>query len=187
MGGKRARQGKQIHLCIAILIFFCPLACTLSKTAYTTIMGIKFSDAKGDEAREHLALGKKYLAQGNYANALKEQEKVISLAGNNSPADEALFAMGVIYADPANPAKDSGKSLLNYRKLIKDYPKSYLVEQVKAIIGVLQENDKLNRTVERLNTTLEESKRTVERLNIIIEESKRVDIEIERKKRRKAQ
>lgn len=172
MGGKRAGKRQPIHLCIAILILLSPLACTLHETADTSILGIKIRDSKGDETRAHLALGRKYLAQGNYANALKEHEKVVSLAGGKSPADESLFYMGIIYAHPANPARDFGQSVSYWRKLIKGYPKSPLVEQAKALIGLLQENDKLNRMVERLNT--------------IIEESKKVDIEIEQRRRRKA-
>jgi tetratricopeptide (TPR) repeat protein len=172
MGGKRTRKGEQIHLCIAMLILLSLSACTLNRAADTSIVGISIRDAKGDEAREHLILGRQYLAQGNYGNALKEQEKVISIAGDHSPADEAHFAMAVIFAHPANSAKDYGKSLFYCRKLIKDYPKSSLIEPAKIIIGILQENDKLNRMVERLNT--------------IIEESKKVDIEIEQKKRDKA-
>jgi len=172
MGRKRAWEGKQIHLYIAILTLLSLAACTLNQTADTSILGIKIRDSKADEAREHFTLGKKYLAQGNYGNALKELEKVIVQAGDKSPADESLFYMGLIYAYPANPAKDFGKSIFYCRKLIKDYPKSSLVEQAKAIIGILQENDKLNRMVERLNT--------------IIEESKKVDIGIEQKKRTKA-
>ena len=117
MGRKRTWKGKQIHLYIAVLIFLSPLACTLSKTADTTIVGIKIRDSKGDEIRNHLSLGKKYLAQGNYVNALKEHEKVISLAGENSPADESLFYTAVIYAHPANPARDFGKSIFYCRKL----------------------------------------------------------------------
>jgi tetratricopeptide (TPR) repeat protein len=172
MGGKRAGKGKQIHLCIAILILLSLAACTLNRTADTRIVGINIRDPKGDEAREHLILGRHYLAQGNYGNALKEQEKVISIAGDNSPADEAFFLLAVIFAHPTNPAKDYGKSIFYCRKLIKDYPKSSLVEQAKTMIGILQENDKLNRTVERLNT--------------IIEETTKVDIGIEQKKREKA-
>jgi outer membrane protein assembly factor BamD (BamD/ComL family) len=172
MGGKRAGKRKQIHLYIAILILLSPLACTLNKTADTTILGIKIRDSQGDEVREHLTLARQYLAQGNYGNALKEHEKVIPLAGDKPPADESLFYMGLIYAHPANPAKDFGKSIFYCRKLIKDYPKSSFVEQAKAIMGILQENDKLNRLVERLNT--------------IIEESKQVDIGIEQRKRIKA-
>jgi tetratricopeptide (TPR) repeat protein len=172
MGGKRTGKGKQIHLCITILILLSLVACTLNRTADTRIVGISIRDETGDEAREHLILGRHYLAQGNYGNALKEQEKVISIAGDNSPADEALFSLAVIFAHPTNPAKDYGKSIVYCRKLIKDFPKSSLVEQAKTIIGILQENDKLNRMVERLNT--------------IIEETTKVDIGIEQKKREKA-
>lgn len=53
----------------------------------------------------------------------------------------------------------------NFRRLIRDHPKSPLAEQAKAWIDVLQEN---------------------ERLNQVIEKSKRVDIEIEEKRREKA-
>jgi tetratricopeptide (TPR) repeat protein len=172
MDEKQAGKGKHIHLCIAILILLSPLACTLNRTTDTRIVGINIRDAKGDEAREHLTLGRQYLAQGRYADALKEQEKVISIAGDHAPADEALFSMAVIFAHPANPAKDYGKTINYCRKLMKDYPKSPLVEPAKTIIGILQENDKMNRMVERLNT--------------IIEESKKVDIGIEQKKRDKA-
>ena len=172
MGEKRAWKGMQLHLFIAILILLSPLACTLNRTADTRIVGISIKDKKGDEAREHLTLGRNYLTQGKYGNAIKEQERVMSIAGEYSPADEALLAMAVIFAYPMNPAKDYGKTILYCKKLIKDYPKSPLVEQAKTMIGILQENDKLNRMVERLNT--------------IIEESKKVDIEIEQKKRETA-
>ena len=172
MGRKRTGKRQQIYLCIAILIFLSPLACDLNKWVDTRTMDIKIRDAKGDQAREHLTLGRKYLAQGNFVSALKEHEKVISLAGDNPPADESLFFIGLIYAHPANPAKDYGKSIFYCRKLVKEYPKSSMVDQAKALIGVLQENDKLNRTIERLNG--------------IIKESKEVDIGIEQKKREKA-
>lgn len=172
MGGKRAGKGKQVHLWTAILILLSPLACSLYKNADTVTTGIKIRDTKSDEAVKHLALGKKYLAQGNYSAALKEHEKVISLAGKNSPTDESLFYIGIIYAHPANPSRDSGKSVLYCRRLIKEFPESSLAEQAKSIIGIIQENEKLIRMVGELNT--------------IIEESKKVDVEIEQKKRKKA-
>jgi lipid II:glycine glycyltransferase (peptidoglycan interpeptide bridge formation enzyme) len=53
-----------------------------------------------------------------------------------------------------------------------DYPQSALAEQARIWIGMLQENEKLNQTIQKLN--------------LVIEESKRVDIEIEEKKREKA-
>jgi len=129
--------------------------------------------------------GQKLLAQGDYEGALRENQQVFSSSPPSRQVDEALFNIGLIYAHPGNPKKDYGKAVAFCQKLIKEYPQSPLVEEAKTLIGMIQENDKLNRTVERLNLTIEESKKTVERLNQVIEESKKVDIQIEEKKREK--
>ena len=195
MGGKRSGARKPIYLCVALLIFLSPLACSLGK-----MMSTEMVDTTGDEASAHLVLGKTYLAQGEYGSALKESEKVISLAGKNVPVDEALFYMGLIYAHPANSARDYGKAMVLFRRLIRDYPGSPLVEQAKTMVGLLQENDKLDnttdklnkmidgqkKTVDRLNNTIDEQKKTIERLNGIIDELKQVDIGVEQKKRERA-
>jgi hypothetical protein len=80
--------------------------------------------------------------------------------------------MGLIHAHPGYPKRDTTKSLALFRRLIKDYPRSPWVEQARAWAAVLQENEKLSRSVEELNR--------------VIEKSKQVDIEIEEKKREKA-
>jgi tetratricopeptide (TPR) repeat protein len=194
MGRKRSGGRQPIYLCVAILIFFSPLACSFSN-----MMTTKMADVTGDEARAHLVLGKTYLAHGEYGSALKENEKVISLAGRDVPVDEALFYIGLIYAHPANSIRDYGKSIVSFKRLMRDYPRSLLVEQAKAMVGLLQENgtldhatDKLNKiieeqkkTVDRLNNVIEEQKKTLDRLNNIIEELKQVDIGVEQKKRDK--
>jgi len=125
-----------------------------------------------EQAREPFLLSQKFLAGGNYEGALKENQRILSLFGQDPPGDEALFNMGLIYAHPGNPKKDYAKSLTIFKKLIKDYPQSSWVEQAKTWTGILQENEKLNQTIQKLNQ--------------VIEESKQVDIEIEEKKREKA-
>ncbi len=170
MGGKQSGRRKQICLCIAILIFLSPSACALNQMMSTTMV-----DATGEEALEHLDLGRKFLAQGDYGNALKENEKVLSLAGRNTPVDEALFYVGLIYALPANPARNYGRSVVSFKRLMKEYPGSSLIEPAKAMVELLQENDNLNRRVDRLNNT-------VDRLNNIIDELKKVDIGVDQKK-----
>ena len=148
MGGKRSGKRKHIHLCIAVLILLSPLAC-----AFDQMMSTRMVDASGEEARAHLVLGRKFFAEGNFASALKENEKVLSLAGRDTPIDEALFSIGLIHAHFDNLARDYGKSLIALRKLIKDYPGSPLAQQAKVIMGLIQDNDNLNRRVERLNTS----------------------------------
>jgi tetratricopeptide (TPR) repeat protein len=124
------------------------------------------------EAREPFLLSQKLLAEGNFEGALKENQRILSLSGQNPPGDEALFNMGLIHAHPGYPKRDTTKSLALFRRLIKDYPRSPWVEQARAWAAVLQENEKLSRSVEELNR--------------VIEKSKQVDIEIEEKKREKA-
>jgi len=125
-----------------------------------------------EKAREPFLLSQKLLAEGNYEGALMENQRILSLSNQNPPADEALFNMGLIHNHPGYPKRDTTKSLALFRRLIKDYPRSPWAEQAKAWAAVLQENEKLSRSVEELNR--------------VIEKSKQVDIEIEEKKREKA-
>ena len=210
MGGKQSGKGKQFYLCVAILIFLSPSACALNE-----MMSTKMVDVTGEQALEHLARGKRLLARGDYANAMNEIEKVLSLAGRNTPVDEALFYVGLIQASPENPARNYGKAAAVFKKLIKEYPRSSLIAPAKALMDLLQENDDLNRRVARLNNIIdgfrrentgadqklaehaktisvmmqenEKLNRTVDRLNKIIDELKKVDIGIEQKKREQTQ
>ena len=150
MGGKRSGKGKHIHLCIAVLILLSPLACTFDQ-----MMSTRMVDASGEEAQAHLVLGRKFFAEGNFGSSLEENEKVLLLAGRNTPIDEALFSIALIHAHFDNLARDYGKSLATLRKLIKDYPKSPLAQQAKVIMSLIQNNERLNRRVERLNNIID--------------------------------
>ena len=128
---------------------------------------LKKPEAKIEErgvARERLLRGQKLLAQGDYEGAILENQKVLSMATYRPPGDEALFNMGLIYAHSGNPKKDFEKSIEFFKKLIKDYPESPLVDQSKIWVEVLQKNEELNQVIQKL---------------------KQVDIEIEERKREK--
>jgi hypothetical protein len=146
MGGKPTRRRNAVYLCVAFLIFLGLPACTLVQT------GTKITDVTGEEARGHFALGRKLFSEGTFGNALLENEKVITLAGVNTPVAESLFYIGLIHAHPANPARNDEKSLSSFGKLIRDYPESPLADQAKAIVGLIQENDRLRKTTEKLNS-----------------------------------
>jgi tetratricopeptide (TPR) repeat protein len=125
-----------------------------------------------EQAREPFLLSEKLLSEGNYEGALKENQRILSASGQNPPGDGALFNLGLILAHPGNMKKDYAKSLALFRRLLKDHPGSPWAEQAKTWVGVLQENEKLSRSIEELS--------------VVIEKSKQVDIEIEEKKREKA-
>jgi len=101
--------------------------------------------------------------------APKESPQVLALSDQKDREDETLFKMGLFYATSGNAKKDYAKSLHFFRKLIKDFPQSSLVEPAKIFLTLLQENEKL--------------KQSIENLNQVIEKSKQVDIQIEEKKR----
>jgi tetratricopeptide (TPR) repeat protein len=125
-----------------------------------------------EQTHEPFLLSQKLLAEGNFEGALKENQRILSLSGENPPADEALFNMGLIHAHPGYGKRDTTKSLALFKKLMKDHPRSRWAEQAKTWAGVLQENEKLSHSIQELNR--------------VIEKSKQVDIEIEEKKREKA-
>lgn len=116
-------------------------------------------------------MAKSLLDRNDFEGAFKEYQKVLTLSGTNPPGDEALYHMGMIHVHYGNPKRDYSKSLVFYRRLVKDYPQSPRIEQARLWIGMLQE-------VERLNQSLQKCQQT-------LEETKKVDIEIEEKKREK--
>jgi tetratricopeptide (TPR) repeat protein len=151
MGGKPTGTGKHVYFCAACLIFLSFLGCTLAK------------DIQDREiARRYLLRSQELFAQGDYEGSLRENQRVLSLGINGPPEDEALFNMGLLYAHFGNPKKDYQKSLVSFRKIVKDHPRSPWVEQAKIWVGVLE---------------------AMEKLNEVIKKSKQVDIEIEEKKR----
>jgi len=115
-------------------------------------------------ARDHFQRAQKFFDQGNFEAALEENQKVLSASGKNNPKDRALFQIGLIYAASRNPKRDLDKSLSFFLRLVKEYPQSPFTDEAKTWIDLLQENQKLNR---------------------MIEKSKEVDIAIEEKKREK--
>jgi len=142
------------------------------------------------ETREYLITAQKLLDQGDYEGSLKENQKVLSLYDNVPPGDEALFNTGLIYAHYGYPKRDYQKSLDHFKRLLKVFPRSPFAGQAKVWIGILQENERLNRETEDSNKSIKKSqqenerlKREIEELNKTIKESKQVDIEIDEKKK----
>ncbi len=185
MGRERTGTRKLIYLCIVNLICSTFFGCAVLHERQKVVVNKGAANAGvvnavNDEESEkkektlkilsdRLLRARELLEQQDYDGSLKEYQEILSLAGQNPPGDEALFNMGLIYAHAGNPKKDYGKSVGFLNKLTKGYPQSPLVVQARVWAGILQENEKLNQTIQKLNQ--------------MIEESKRVDIEIEEKKR----
>jgi len=154
MGRERIRAWKYVYFSIASLMFLSLCGCAAIK--HTSLR---------NEAQDRLSRGQALLSQRNYDAALAEFQKVLSLPPDIPLKDEALLNMGLIYAHFGNPQRDLEKSLEFFKRIIKHYPKSSLVEQARIWVGMLEENEKLNEVIRKL---------------------KQVDIEIEEMRRKKA-
>lgn len=110
------------------------------------------------ETRESLKHAQRLLAQGDYEGSFRESQRVLALAKDEPPADEAIFNMGLIFAHPDNLRRDNRKAIGFFSRVIREYPQSPLAEQAKIWAAVLDG----------------------------VEKAKQVDLEIEEKKRERA-
>ncbi len=180
MGRKQTRPGKHLYFCIAVLIFLFLSGCA----------ELLHDIRKQKETRDSLLRSKRYLVWGDYEAAIKENEKVLYLSADNPPSDDALFNLGIIYAHYGNPQSNYGKSIYFFKKLLKNYPKSPLLGEATIWTKLLEENQRINKELEKHTQIIEKSKSENQRLNNkikglkqMITESKQVDIEVEQKKR----
>lgn len=134
-----------------------------TKPAETKPLEVKAEDVA--EGRESQTRSQRLLAAGDFEGFISENQRVLSPAHPRSSKDEALFNLGLVYAHEGNPKKDFSKSLDFFKRLIRDHPRSPLVEQAKIWVGLLQEYESLSQVIQKL---------------------KQVDIEVEERKREKA-
>ena len=144
MGRKHFGTGQCLLICFAgvILLFL---------TGCATFEGIKGKLA----AREYMNRSSEFLADGNYEEAIEENQRVLSMSVEGASKDQAVFNIALIYAHYNNPEKDYKKSIEYFTVLINRFPKSPLIEQTKIWLDVLN----------------------------VIEKAKQVDIDIEKKKK----
>lgn len=185
MERKQFRSGKQLVICFAFLTFLVLSGCSRVLEEFTG------SPARSG-ADEHLEQAQRLFERGNHEAAFRENERAFSLAGRNHPADRALFNMGLISAHSQNSEKDYPKALLIFGRVIREFPNSPFVEQSRAWVYVLTEHQKMIQEKERLKrereVLLQEKmalNREKEKLSQAIEQSRKVDVEIEKKRRKK--
>lgn len=194
MGRKRVGTRKHIFCLTAVLISLLLIGCATIKEKQQEPEKLKLyiepihpktdetpriKEQPRDESKEHLRKGQQLLAMGQYDSSIKEYLKVLSIAPNGPPGDEAIFAIGLIYAYSKYQKKDPGKAVSSLTKIIKEYPHSNWAGHAKILLDLVQEN-------ERLKRISAEATHENEKLKNMIEQSKKVDLEIEEKKREKA-
>ncbi|HSB03858.1 MAG TPA: tetratricopeptide repeat protein [Thermodesulfobacteriota bacterium] len=159
MGRKQTRGRKYLYFCFAGLIFLSLSGCATIETSFEKLrIGTKPQEQTDqrliepqEEANQHLLRGRELFVQGDFERALNENQEVLFLALHQPPEDEALFNIGMIYADPENPMRDRAKSLQFFDRVVKGYPQSLWARQAKAWIGMLRQNERLSQRIDQLN------------------------------------
>ena len=153
MGRKRTRARKFIYFCIVNLIFFAIFGCAVLNENKKTEVKNEESQ-KNEETLKTLSgrlfWARKLLERRDDDGSFKENKKILSLSGQNPPGDEALFNMGLIHAHTENSKKDYAKSIGFFKKLMKDDPQGPFSVQARIWTGILQENEKLGQTIQKL-------------------------------------
>lgn len=196
MGRKRVGTGKYFLCFVTVLTCFVLISCaSVKKPQDSTVTEMnemivepiqpsvgqyqQKEEKFRDESKEHLQQAHRLLAMGQYDASLKENLKVLSIAPNSPPGDEAMFNIGLIYSNPKYQKKDYGKAVSSLNKVIKEYPHGNWSGHAKILLDIIQEN-------ERIKRISSEASQENEKLKSMIEQSKKVDLEIEEKKREKA-
>ena len=145
MGRKRSGARQLVYflsagLMLSILLGCLPEMRRVAVQKEPAIPNLQEEQSAGDNPWEALQRARRLFRQGDFEASFKENQKALEWAGENFPADRALFNMGVIYAHGANPKKDPGKSLGYFRRVAEEFPESPLAEESQAWIGLLQKN-----------------------------------------------
>jgi hypothetical protein len=152
-------------------------------------------------------VGEQSLEARDFEAVIDEAQRILSSDESESRGDVALFALGIVYAHPENPAKNSTDAIGFFARLIDEYPHSRWSVQAGIWLALLKDQQELAGSNERLqaeNATLDRANKKLkdeqdsfvqtqkklrdenDNLQQVIKQMKQVDIEIEEKKREKA-
>lgn len=95
----------------------------------------------------------------NFAKAVMENLQIIDNGGNKKSVEEALYSLGLIYANAENPEQDYKKSQLYFHLLTEQFPESEFVEEVEVMLALFETIEK----IQQIDIDIEEQKKQLNR------------------------
>ena len=188
MGRKHSRQRKYFFLYVACWLSF-SLAVAGCAPFQTFYGGEQHPLESTSEENQLLLRAKSSFARGDFLTSIKENQEIL----NRFPekyGDQALYAMGLIYAYPEYPDANYETALTFFKKLIGEYPESVLKNQARIWTSILnqasineKERDKNKKQIDLLEKALKAEKKQIKNLQNQIKRLKEIDLGIEEKKR----
>jgi len=188
MGGQHSRQRKHIFLYLAcwIGLSLVVAGCSPLFSQYEAEGG-PFQQETG--SRQLLSQAKLSFEKGDFSASFKESREILTRFPQKY-GDQALYIMGLIYADPEYLYAKYEISIYYFDRLVMEYPKSALKRKAKIWIGLLNQNmdyatrvDNNNDQITSLKNELSSQKKQINNLLNQIKQLKEIDLGIEEKKR----
>ncbi len=88
---------------------------------------------------------------------MRVYQDALARPGTERKTGELLFELGLLYAHNKNPKKDYRKAQGYFTRLVREYPRSVLVEEAKIWIDVLDTMEKSK----RVDMKIEEMKKVL--------------------------
>lgn len=98
---------------------------------------------------------RKIVENQNFEEAIEQNLEILNKYGMNSPADSALYHLGLIYAHNNNPAKDLHKSQVYFNVLATQFPDSEYAEEAQIWLGLFETIDK----IQQIDVDIEQQKK----------------------------
>jgi hypothetical protein len=137
MGRERTGKRQYLHLYLALCM-----------TAFMGLAGC--GGLSGTRAGEQeLQRARQSMDRGDYETALQRNRDLFTLH-LNTLGDEALFMMGMLYADPLNPRADFGRSLEHFQRLQTLFPESNRALEARMWMRILKDLAKARETARGL-------------------------------------
>ncbi len=122
-----------------------------------------------------IAEARTLMFKGEFEASLKHNKDVLSQFPITL-GDQALFQMGLNYANPVKANPDNQKAIECFQRIVEGFPKSNISDEAGIWILFLQKTIENNKRFENLQSQKEELKDQIEKL-------KKIDLGIEDKKR----
>lgn len=133
MGRERSRKRLYLYHGLACIIMLAGSACAQFRAAFPE-----------REPSAHLQRVQDRIDNGDFDAALQVYQADLARPTRDLEGrpDEALFNEGLLYAHYANPKKDFQKALGCFTRLVKEHPRSPLVEEARIWTSVLENMEK---------------------------------------------
>ena len=109
-----------------------------------------------------MAQAEYFAGRGDYEQAISKYEQTIKSSSRNPWRDKVLFELGCLYAVNENPGQDFAQSLLYFRRLNEEFPKSRFKAGIPVWLGLLEQLVSLETELKAARAELAETRLSLE-------------------------